>query len=69
MTDVESSVSSVDIPNPVSKAIEANQEAEAALKQAIPDISVAQAWAAISANWMAMVDPRSPEVRRLSRGR
>jgi hypothetical protein len=58
-----------EVPNPVTKAIEANQEAETALVQETPDVAKAQAWAAISANWLSLIDPRSPEVRRLSRGR
>lgn len=60
---------SVDDPNPITKAVEANQEAEDALKLAHPNVELAQAWAAISANWLSMVDPRSPAFRKMVRPR
>lgn len=63
MTDVQP-----DFPDPIAKAIEANQEAEDALKkEPKPDIALAQAWAAVASNWTALVDPRSPGLRHLAR--
>lgn len=56
-----------EIPNPVAKGIEANQEAETALTQTEPNVELAKAWAAVSANWLQLIDPRSPEVKRLMR--
>lgn len=58
-----------ELPNPVDKALEANTNAETELNKDTPDIAKAQAWAAVAANWLSMVDPRSPEVRRLTRVR
>ena len=52
--------------NPVTKAVEANQQAELALTKEEPVVALAQAWAAVAANWAMMVDPRSPMVRRMS---
>lgn len=61
-----------DIPNPITKAIAANQEAESALTpvgDAQPNVELANAWAAIAANWASMIDPRSSEVRRILKPR
>lgn len=53
--------------NPVEKIIEANLQAETALNQENPNVELAQAWAQIASNWSSIVDPRSPEVRKLTR--
>lgn len=62
MSDIQPDTSS-----PLDKALEANTEAETALKKSEPDVALAQAWAAVASNWLSMVDPRSPELRKLSR--
>lgn len=63
MTDVQP-----DLPDPIVKAIEANQEAEKALKMAPkPDVALANSWATIASNWASLVDPRSPGLRHLAR--
>lgn len=57
-----------DLPDPISKAIEANQEAEDILnKGPKPDVALAQAWATVASNWASLIDPRSPGLRRLAR--
>lgn len=55
-----------EVPNPIDKFVEANQKAEDALNDPHPNIELAQVWTAIAANWVAMIDPRVPEVRRLT---
>lgn len=61
---------STDISGLVTKGIEANQNAEKALAQTPkPDIELANSWAAISANWLSLADPRNPEVRKMMRPR
>lgn len=60
MTDI-----STELPNPLTKAVEANNQAEDALGGDEPNIELAQAWAAIASNWSSMLDPRNPQVRRL----
>lgn len=60
---------STDEPTVLEKAIEANTKAEEALTQETPDVEKSQAWSSVAANWLSMVDPRSPEVRRLMRPR
>lgn len=57
-----------DLPDPIAKAIEANQEAEAILnKDPKPDVALAQAWATVASNWASLIDPRSPGLRKLAR--
>lgn len=63
MTDIQP-----DLPDPIAKVIEANQAAEDALNNGSkPDVALAQAWAAVASNWAALIDPRSPGLRRLAR--
>lgn len=57
----------VEDPNPITKAVEANREAETALTQDKPDIELSKAWSAIASNWLSMVNPRDPSLRQLTR--
>ncbi len=63
MTTTESE----ETPDPLAKTIEANQKAEEALTKTDPDISEAQVWATIAANWATLVEPRDPRIRSMVR--